>query len=73
MLRGTYFSSLDETDDPTVDAMVQLIRDGLVFRKEMFRGGLMGADLVRMKAKKQREKEVKEKHEKEISAESTRG
>lgn len=33
----------------------------------------MGADLVRMKAKKQREKEVKEKHDKEISAELTEG
>lgn len=40
---------------------------------EMFKGGLTAADIVRMCAEKQREKETKEKHDKENAAQSTEG
>ncbi|CAN7073896.1 unnamed protein product [Brassica oleracea var. botrytis] len=39
----------DETGDDMVDNMVRLIGEGFAFRKEMFKGGLTSADLVRMR------------------------
>ncbi|KAH0878835.1 hypothetical protein HID58_066229 [Brassica napus] len=58
----------DENEDPTVETLVRLISEGFVFKMEMFKGGLTAADIVRMCAEKQREKETKEKHDKENAA-----
>ncbi|KAG2310028.1 hypothetical protein Bca52824_021585 [Brassica carinata] len=71
---GAHFDFDDETDDSTVDQMVALTEEGFKFRKDMFKGGLTGNDLSRMReVKKPKEKEPKDKLDKEIAVEMTEG
>lgn len=71
---GADFELVDESDDQAVDQMVDLIEEGFKFRKDMFKGGLTGNDLARMRlVKKPKEKEPKEKLDKDNVAEVTEG
>lgn len=64
----------DDLDNADVDQMVDLFEAGFKFRKEMFKGGLTGNDLARMRLdKKQKEKELREKLVKENVVEMTGG
>ncbi|XP_013751388.1 uncharacterized protein LOC106453716 [Brassica napus] len=69
---GADFDMVDETDDLAVDQMVGLIEEGFKFRMEMFKGGLTGNDLSRMRlVKKPKEKEPRDKFDKENVVEMT--
>lgn len=59
----------DEVVDEAIVKLVKLIQSGHEFNNGMFVGGLTGGDLARLRAeKKQNEKEVKEKKDREIQA-----
>ncbi|ESQ38289.1 hypothetical protein EUTSA_v10029129mg [Eutrema salsugineum] len=60
----------DEEEDFKVDNMVRLIGEGFQFSKEMFKGGMTQAELLKLKNEK---KEIREKKEKEKLVESISG
>ncbi|XP_024004877.1 uncharacterized protein LOC112082022 [Eutrema salsugineum] len=60
----------DDEEDPTVDYVVQLIGESFQFRKEMFKGGMTQAELVKMRSER---KEVNKKKEKEKLMDSVSG
>lgn len=59
---GADFDWVDETENVAVNHMAGLISEGFKFQNELFKGGLTGNDLARMRfGKKQKEKEPKER------------
>ncbi|XP_024016694.1 uncharacterized protein LOC112090216 [Eutrema salsugineum] len=56
------FDWSDDEDDPKINYVVQLIGEGFQFRKEMFKGGMTQAELMKLRSER---KEIREKKEKE--------
>ncbi|KAF8107072.1 hypothetical protein N665_0127s0019 [Sinapis alba] len=56
--------------DVEVESMLKLIDEGFKFRNYMFTGGATAQYLSRMKTEKQKEKDAKEKHDRDIAADS---